>query len=210
MKNDRKSSVIISDPSEAEVKKYLDKWESLDKYKRQEESLDLLFKDTFRDNTDIHAILLKASVLNTFYSTNIFDVDKVARHIYDLKIDDRLSKSDEKLVNDIAKVDVGNKTMDFYSFASKYCSHHKPEDYPIYDDYVKSILSYFKTRDRFTKTLVKDFRDYKNFKSTIKDFQEYYGLKQFNLKEVDRYLWQVGKENFPKQYGRKSDKNKTM
>ena len=189
MKNDRKSSVIISDPSEAEVKKYLDKWESLDKYKRQEESLDLLFKDTFRDNTDIHAILLKASVLNTFYSTNIFDVDKVARHIYDLKIDDRLAKSDEKLVNDIAKVDVGNKTMDFYSFASKYCSHHKPEDYPIYDDYVKSILSYFKTRDHFTKTLVKDFRDYKNFKNAIKDFQEYYGLKQFNLKEVDRYLW---------------------
>lgn len=28
----------------------------------------------------------------------------------------------------------------FYSFASKYCSHHNPLDYPIYDIYVDEVL----------------------------------------------------------------------
>jgi len=28
----------------------------------------------------------------------------------------------------------------------------------------------------------------------------------FNLKQIDKYLWQQGKEAFPKQYGKK-DKN---
>ena len=31
-------------------------------------------------------------------------------------------------------------------------------------------------------------------------FREYYGLKVFNLKEMDKYLWQLGEEYFPKDY----------
>lgn len=30
------------------------------------------------------------------------------------------------------------------------------------------------------------------------DFQKNYGLEDFNLKQIDKYLWQLGKEKFPK------------
>ena len=34
-------------------------------------------------------------------------------------------------------------------------------------------------------------------------FREYYGLTQYNLKEIDQYLWQLGKEYYPNNYGTK-------
>jgi hypothetical protein len=32
------------------------------------------------------------------------------------------------------------------------------------------------------------------------EFSRFYGLEGFTLKEVDKYLWQAGKEYFPRQY----------
>ena len=34
------------------------------------------------------------------------------------------------------------------------------------------------------------------------DFQKKYGLEDFNLKQIDKYLWQLGKEKFSKNYGK--------
>lgn len=81
-------------------------------------------------------------------STNIFSPSKVAKHIIDLHIDERLAAGDVTLVNEIARVDMDNGTVgNFYSFATKYCSHHKPLDYPIYDSYVVKLLCYFRDID---------------------------------------------------------------
>ena len=44
-----------------------------------------------KNNTDICEILLKVSVLNDFYSTNIFGTYKVAENIQNLKIDEAFS-----------------------------------------------------------------------------------------------------------------------
>jgi hypothetical protein len=30
----------------------------------------------------------------------------------------------------------------------------------------------------------------------IRDFQKHYGLEQFNVKQLDQYLWQLGKKYF--------------
>jgi hypothetical protein len=50
----------------------------------------------------------------------------LAKHIIDLDIDERLAAGDVTLVNEIARVDMDNGTVkNFYSFATKYCSHHK-------------------------------------------------------------------------------------
>ena len=53
-----------------------------------------------------------------------------------LNIDERLSKHDDTLVNDIANIEINGKNKYFYSFASKYCSHHNSRYFPIYDRYV--------------------------------------------------------------------------
>lgn len=82
--------VNIPIPCKNEVEKYLDKWDSLENYVLQENSLDKLFFKTYPSNDDINEILIKASSLNDFYSTNIYSIFSIAKHIYNLNIDERL------------------------------------------------------------------------------------------------------------------------
>ena len=79
-------------------------------------------------NEEISDILLKVATLNDFYSTNIFSVYPVAEHILSLKIDERLRQGDVTLVNEIQNVTINGVTRKFYSFSTKYCSHHNPKN----------------------------------------------------------------------------------
>ena len=40
----------------------------------------------------------------------------------------------------------------------------------------------------------------KSLKNILVDFQKQYGIEEYNLKDLDRYLWQLGKEKFPNKY----------
>lgn len=194
----------IPTPSIKEVDKYLKKWETMENYVLQENSLDKLFFQMYPNNIDINDILIKASSLNDFYSTNIFSIFSVAKHILYLDIDQRLKDGDTSLVNDIAKVTISGVNKNFYSFATKYCSHHNPLEYPIYDSYVDKVLNYFKNKDKFSNFTKDDLKDYPHFKNIILSFRKYYGLEEYNLKEIDKYLWQLGRDYFPKYYKKKS------
>nr|WP_315023451.1 hypothetical protein [uncultured Aminipila sp.] len=190
--------VIVPKPCLKQVDYYLQKWNELENYIVQESALNKLFLNTYPGNTSIDEVLVKVSVLNDFYSTNIFNPYKVAKHIVNLNIDERLYMGDVLLVEDIAKVHMGNKvTKRFYSFASKYCSHHVPQEFPIYDSYIAKMLKHFKKIDKFSSYSKEDLKIYPNFKKILKEFQVYYNLTQYNLKEIDKYLWQLGKEYFP-------------
>ena len=187
-------------PNLVEVKRYLDKWQTLENYRLQEDALNKLFVELCPKNDNISDILLKVAALNDFYSTNIYSVFSVAQRIIELDIDKRLDEEDVNLVNEIKKVMISGKEKHFYSFASKYCSHHRPESYPIYDSYVDQVLRYFRNRDKFYKFKNGDLKEYSAFKRVLAEFQKFYDLQQFSLKEIDRYLWLFGKEYFPKQY----------
>ena len=187
-------------PNLVEVKRYLEKWQTLENYRLQEDALNKLFVELCPKNDNISDILLKVAALNDFYSTNIFSVFSVAQRIIELDVDKRLDEEDVNLVNEIQKVIISDKEKHFYSFASKYCSHHRPESYPIYDSYVDQVLRYFRNRDKFYKFKNGDLKEYSAFKRVLAEFQKFYDLQQFSLKEIDRYLWLFGKEYFPKQY----------
>jgi len=191
----------IPTPCVMEVNKYLSEWNVLESYSAQENSLEKLFVHTYPRNNSIEEILAKTAVLNDFYSTNIFNTYRVAKHIFELDIDNRLQNGDMELVNDIALVDMGEgKIKNFYSFATKFCSHHKPLDYPIYDSFVDEVLRYFRNKDNFYVFLNKDLKNYKNFKNILIEFQRFYALTDFNIKDIDKYLWQFGKKYFRKKY----------
>lgn len=190
----------IPRPCKKEVEKYLKQWDSLENYVLQEDALNKLFFKTYPNNDNINDILIKASSLNDFYSTNIFSIFPVAKHIYKLNIDQRLKMRDETLVNDIADVEINGVQKYFYSFATKYCSHHLPKDYPIYDSYVEKVLMYFKKIEKFDKFVKDDLKDYKRYKQILINFKKYFDIDEYNLKDIDRYLWQLGKEYFPKKY----------
>ncbi len=190
----------IPEPSVEQVELWLHQWDELEDYTAQEAAIDRLFHGEFSSNDNLQNILIKCSVLNDFYSTNIFKIYPVAKHILSLNIDERLKKGDPSLVDDIAKVSINNKDKYFYSFASKYCSHHNQLDFPIYDSYVHKVLKYYRNVDRFFEFNESDLKIYSKFKDILIQFRNFYKLDKYNLKELDKYLWQFGKEYFPNNY----------
>ena len=76
-------------------------------------------------------------------------------------------------------------------------------DFPIYDSYVEKVLVYFEKKDKFGKFKTADLKDYEKFKSVLISFRNYYGLDQYNLKQIDKYIWQLRKKYFPKNYKKK-------
>ena len=197
-----KRKTVVPKPSVEQIEYYLEKWKKLEDYHFQEDALDKLFFELCPQNTEITDVLLKCSTLNDFYSTNIFSIYPVAKHILHLQIDERLSVGDETLVDDIKKVRIKSKVMNFYSFATKYCSHHNPVDFPIYDSYVDVVLRHFRMVDGFSVFSSDDLKNYSRFKSILIDFRKYYELENYNLKQIDQYLWLLGKEYFAKKYGK--------
>lgn len=188
-------------PCEKRVDDYLTQWDDLENYVLQENALQKLFLQTYPANTNIDEVLIKAAALNDFYSTNIYSIFPVAKHIVSLKIDERLHVGDPSLVNEIAHVVMQNGSeKNFYSFATKYCSHHRPECYSIYDRYIEKVLKHFRDANGFASFRLSDLKDYVSFKRILLEFQRYYGLGMYSLKDIDRYLWQLGKEHFPLEY----------
>lgn len=185
-------------PSPEEVKEYQKKWESSqkDNYVPKEISLKKLFTETYPKNIDIDNVLIKVSALNDLYNTNILSsyIVPVAKHIVCLNIDSILAKPgpDLTLVNKIAdKKKIGKE---YYSFAAKYCSFHFPEKFPIYDSNVDKALWHFKGKCKSCNFTRKSLKCYSTFYDVLMEFKNFYGLEECTLKQIDQYLWQVGKE----------------
>ena len=189
-------TACISTPCNQEIEKYLNLWNTTDKFVLQENSINKLFTKIFPNNTDTENVLIKASVLNDFYSTNIFSIFDMAKHIVSLDIDERLKNGDDSLVSEIGHIEIADKKKYFYSFATKYCSHHNPDAFPVYDSYVDKVLMHFKKVDKFAKFKRDDLKDYPTYKKILKKFAEFYGITSYSLKELDMYLWQLGKDKF--------------
>ena len=140
----------------------------------------------------------------------------MAKHIVGIRdFDAHLRKGNLSIVEELRNKDKNGTSRDLYSFATKYCSHHVPDKFPIYDRYVHKVLDYFQrkyeflgkgvTLTRYNKNVqdkedVPLRKDYSTFKKTLESFQREFNLQQFGLKEIDQYLWQLGKYWFPNQY----------
>ncbi len=201
-KSERKSSEIaIPKPCVEQVEYYLAKWKKLPNYTAQEDSLNKLFWQVYPRNDNMDEVLAKAAILNDFYSTHIYHIYELAKHIVDLDIDRRLELGDLSLVHDIATMQTDEgKTINYYSFATKYCSHHNDKIYPIYDNYVEKILIYFRNKDQFYSFKNDDLKYCLKLSEIIKKFQFFYKLENYTLKEIDRYIWLLGKDYIPKNY----------
>lgn len=186
-------------PSEDELLKYHSRWNGLEDYVAQEHALDWLFIHNRETsiNTDISVVLIKCSTLNDFYSTKIYKTYSVAKNIISITdFDNRLRQGDDLLVRDIAEVDGRNN----YSFATKYCSHHQPTMFPIYDRYVADVLDAL--RKQYPEVMPfchkDELKDYTTFRKSIDAIRDHFGLSDYTYKDIDRYLWLLGKEYFNK------------
>ena len=163
-------------------------------YRDQDVVLKKLF-DEYPKNNNIYEVLLKVVALNDFYSTNIMNIYAVAKHILNLEIDDKLEEHEQSIVPLIANVDFGEKGKKcFYSFATKYCSMHHPNYYPIVDKHVKNALKSFKN-ERYYDFKVKELSYYDKYNKIIDAFNKFYNLN-LPLRDLDHVLWIYDKEKY--------------
>ena len=64
--------------------------------------------------------------------------------------------------------------------------------------HILEMMMHFKRVDRFCKFTKKELRRYPRCHEVHMRFRECYGLERFNSKEIDRHLWQAGRECFGK------------
>ena len=177
----------------------------------------------FTPNKELRDILIKVTLLNDYYNTRIDSnmLVPLARQIFALDIDEKLMDNGNAncdLVNAIAYYrgsvnKDGDKVNFAYSFASKYCSWHCPQLYPILDSYVKGLLyyineSYLEDEDKFiiypddifnsrSKDITvknKYLNDYENYYSAYMKFVKKYKLDtniENRYKKIDEYLWML-------------------
>lgn len=209
MKDNTESFPISYVPSLAEAEKYLNVWDGLPNYTAHEEALKKLFRgeqSPFKRNDDLSNVIIKASALNDFYSTNIYRIFEVSQKIVSIKdFDERLIAGDHTLVGDfqtitfVDKIRGEERSITNYSFATKYCSHHQPEKFPIYDSYVEKVLVALRgIYPEVLKFKTSGLRDYTCFTKQLNIIRGHFGLEMLSYKELDRYLWQLGKRYFAK------------
>ncbi len=191
-------------PSDVLIDQYLNKFNNDERYSLADNAIIKLF-EKFPNNTYLEDILLKISVINDLYSTNIFATFNMAKHIQSLRIDNDLKANDPSVVNRIAtghgvKNSKTDEDRNFYSFATKYCSWHNRNNYPIFDNFVEKVLKAYRDNDNFSNFSNADLRSYEKLKKIFSDFKTFYNLNKHDLKQIDKFLWIYGKETFPKNY----------
>lgn len=190
---------VLQKPTNKLVDEYIRQFDSQSSNSElADRTLDRLFKQ-FPENKNIEEILLKVVAINALYSTNIFNIYAVAKHIHQAAIDEGLVRGDPAIVGKIAIghgiKSLNNKDRNFYSFATKYCSWHNPDDYPIFDSYIEKLLKAYRQIDfQFQGN---DLKNYEKFKNILSSFQSCFNLKHYNFKQIDKFLWMYGKELFP-------------
>ena len=143
-------------------------------------------------------VLLKVVALNRLYSTQIFAVHDVARHIHQQaqNVDSALAIGSPEIVDKIAKVTISTtgKERTSYSFATKYCSWHNPVSYPIWDSRVDRYLRSLKQTPfaRFLSANPDLWDYYQEFVGIMTAFRDFYDLRSFTFKEIDKFLWSQG------------------
>lgn len=166
-----------------------------------EKALTLLL-DRFPTNTEMPDVLLKVAAINALYNTQIRGIHAVSEHIVTCGIDSRLDQGDAAVVDAIASVFFNGKPRCNYSFATKYCSWHRPDLYPIYDSRVDFCLREYATvPNPFATFRAADLWQYARFRELLKIFREHYGLSSINFKNLDKFLYVIGDEYMPKTCG---------
>jgi len=154
-----------------------------------EQSLDELVRQ-YPHNADPRHILLKVVAVNALHHTHLFAVDAVARHIHaDIdEMDNALAAGSPELVNQIARIAIQGKKYNLYSFATKYCSLHNPEAYPVYDLRVDHYLCRLQAQHPFAAFHHPELCDYPKFVAIMTAFRKFHRLTAFSFLEIGKFI----------------------
>ena len=191
--------VSLKTPTKDEFDKYIKIWN--EKYDQEfkgynhELVLDAVFKDYNHSNKAIKEMYIKCVLLDKLYGTNIKYMDELIKHLSSIEnFNKMIEEGNPEIVNIMKKVKRDNdKTINYLSFASKYCRRYNPTAFPIYDSIVRDILKYYMHTTNFYSGEKVDFNDYCQYKNVVDQFIKAYPFVK-NYIMFDRYLWAMGKE----------------
>ena len=160
--------------------------EKFDQENRLDEEALRRLLNLFPENTNLPEVRLKVAGLNELYRAGVQSnhIEKIARHIASTANFDALLQHGSP---DAAERIIDCKDVKHYfSFASKYCSWHNPDAYPIYSSEVDECLWRYREQDTFT-SYRRDGYDYKEFLRIMTDFRNRYHLAS-GFKDLDKFL----------------------
>ena len=149
----------------------------------------------FEGNSSLKSVLPKVIIINSFYSTQIYDTEKVTKRTLTIDADSRLAAGDLTLIDDIrhghgVKTKKTGKEIDFYSFATKYAALHEPTKFPIFDGLVMRLVTALNKKLKFCPGFSQtDLRDYQRYVSVIDALMAFSRLESYKYKRFDQGLW---------------------
>ena len=185
----------LEQPTADLLQQYAKRFDEDMRYGIADQAIAKLFKQ-LPYNQELKDVLLKVSVINQLYNTNIYATVAMAKHVHELKIDSDLESHSLEVVNRIAEVAISGKKYQFFSFATKYCSWHDQGNYPIFDSFVEKLIVGYRDQYKFEKFKTSDLRKYSRFKEVIESFQRHFGLLDFGFKKIDKFLFMYGRKRF--------------
>ena len=177
----------VETPSAERVKAACEKFDH--EHELIEHSLEELVRQ-YPHNIDPRHILLKVVAVNALEHTHILAVDAVARHIRaDIEnIDKAMASGSPEVIHQIAKVAIQGKKYNLYSFATKYCSLHNPQAYPVYDLRVDHYLCHLQAQHPFTAFHHAELCDYSKFVAIMTAFRDFHRLGSFSFQEIGKFI----------------------
>lgn len=193
----------LKEVTEKLVLEYDKQFKENEEYFLAEQILANLF-NKFPKNDNLEHVWLKTLSLNHLFNAGILGTFRVAKHIKNknLEIDKGLREGDPAIVDQVANIEIVQegkpiRLRRFYSFATKYCSFHNPENYPIYDSFASKTLLAYGRQDQFDNFTRQNLRDYPRFKEIVESFRRSYHLENISFRQIDHFLYLYGRELIP-------------
>jgi hypothetical protein len=147
--------------------------------------------------TKILFVMNKESV----YLPNI-GVEPLAKHIKSILADEskydilKAGELNDEYFEIVEKIAVGHgvknnpkyKESNLISFSSKFCGHHNQKA-PFYDNLCYELVKYW-INDKLQE------RNYRQYVDALKQLQKKQKLEAFSLRNIESYMWQIGKKVF--------------
>lgn len=142
--------------------------------------------------TTPEACLIKATVINSLYQTNVFAITRMANHVSSVFSGRRPVRHGPALVERIANMPGRNGTRggrQHISFASKYAHFFiDPNRYPIYDKYANRMVKYHLGRNNQVNTPGRCYQAFVKNLARLSKAAAWTGTNR----ELDKYLWIAG------------------
>ena len=174
----------------------VEKFDKTPRYAAPDRVLGTIFR-RHPNNDDLETVLLKVTLLDRLYNTQIYGLDglyRMAVHIRGKDLDVRLNGGQADAVDIIRRGHGLRGGADYFSFATKYCHWHRPDIFPMYDSNVDTAIHWLSTRLGLGPVPIERLREFVFLKGLMDTCRNRLELDWPGYKRFDQALWILGQE----------------